>query len=644
MVIRAIQLKVSETAECPMKQSLAIQPFLGPIMTAVLVNLLIMYCLPTQAQTPIVIAHRGASGYLPEHTLAAKAMAVGMGADYIEQDVVLSKDDVPVVLHDIHLDTVSDVAVRFPDRKREDGRFYAIDFSLAELKLLRLNERTGKEGKQVFPGRYPNGPSALTINSLAEELQMIAGIRLSTGRQVGIYPEIKAPQWHRQQGKDLSKATLAVLESFGYGSTSDQCWLQCFDNSEVQRLRDQLNWKGGLIQLLSNNKESSELLTDQGLQALSKIADGIGPDISLIIGGRSTEDRKITDLVTRAHRFGLLVHPYTVRRDQLPSTVQSLEDLHRLLFLEAAVDGAFTDFPDLTAEYVARLKHSLTKLTNSQPIALWPGNPPGSSTAQGAERDTSDATSKQVDNRYVTRLGDVSQPSITVYPAPAGKNNGAAVLVCPGGGYNILAWDLEGSEVCQWLNSIGVTGVLLKYRVPRADKGNPPIEPLQDAQRALSIVRSRADQWAVDPERIGVLGFSAGGHLAARLSTNYQQRVYESMDSTDAISCRPDFSCLIYPAYLFDKNSDQLVSDSLPINASTPATFLTMAQDDPVDSENVLRYALALKRAKVPVELHLYQQGGHGYGLRLTNLPATSWPDRAYQWLSSTGWLKSKER
>jgi acetyl esterase/lipase len=267
------------------------------------------------------------------------------------------------------------------------------------------------------------------------------------------------------------------------------------------------------------------------------------------------------------------------------------------------------------------------------PIKLWPATAPGRIAADGNERNTSEPDKGLVAGKTVIRLGHVSEPSITVYRAPQDHNTGAAVLVCPGGGYNILAYDLEGTEVAEWLNTLGVTAVLLKYRVPRSNGEPAPIEPLQDAQRAISLVRSRAADWNIDAARIGVLGFSAGGHLAARLSTQHEHRAYAAVDQIDSVSCRPDFALLIYPAYLFDKASDELISAALPVDQKTPSIFLTMARDDPVDSENALRLALAMKRAHRPVELHLYNTGGHGYGLRRTESAATTWTDPAAAWL-----------
>ena len=270
-------------------------------------------------------------------------------------------------------------------------------------------------------------------------------------------------------------------------------------------------------------------------------------------------------------------------------------------------------------------------------IPLWPGRAPGETNTVSTERDTSKPGEKPVAGKPVIRLGNVSQPSITIFPPAAGKNTGAAVLVCPGGGYSILAWDLEGTEVCDWLNAIGVTGVLLKYRVPKREQG-----PLQDAQRALGLVRQRAKAFGLDPQRIGVLGFSAGGNLAAELCANFTERAYPAVDEADAVSCRPDFQVLIYPAYLVQKDDPGKISPQVAVTSNTPPTFIVMAANDPVRVENALGYALALKQSKVPVELHVYPTGGHGYGLRRTAEPITAWPDRATEWMKSRGWLERR--
>jgi acetyl esterase/lipase len=273
------------------------------------------------------------------------------------------------------------------------------------------------------------------------------------------------------------------------------------------------------------------------------------------------------------------------------------------------------------------------------PIPLWPGEAPGETGSVGTEQDTTKPTDNQVAGKRLIRLGSVSTPTITVFPAPKDKNTGAAAVVCPGGGYGILAWDLEGTEVCDWLNSIGVTGVLLKYRVP-ARKDRPRYEPpLQDAQRAIGLVRQHAAEWSIDPQRIGILGFSAGGHLAANASNNYESRAYPAVDDADKLSCRPDFSVLIYPAYLAPKEHLDQLAPEIKVTAQTPPAFIAMAQDDPIHVECALVYLLALKNAKVPCELHVYPSGGHGYGLRPTEHAVTTWPQRAAEWMRTRGLL-----
>lgn len=276
------------------------------------------------------------------------------------------------------------------------------------------------------------------------------------------------------------------------------------------------------------------------------------------------------------------------------------------------------------------------------PIKIWPGVAPGEKGEIGLEQEVSKPNDKPVAGRQVYRLGKISDPTITVYRPAADKDTGAAVLVCPGGGYYILAYDLEGSEVCEWLNSIGVTGVLLKYRVPRREGRAPYAAPLQDAQRALGLVRSHATEWGIDPGRIGVLGFSAGGDLSAILCANNIGRVYPIVDAADAISCRPDFQVLIYPAYLDGEDASYKLAPEVAVTSDTPPTFLVMAQDDPIHVQNVLAYAMALEAAKVPFELHVYPTGGHGYGLRPAKDFVTTWPARAADWMGSRGLLQRK--
>lgn len=279
----------------------------------------------------------------------------------------------------------------------------------------------------------------------------------------------------------------------------------------------------------------------------------------------------------------------------------------------------------------------------SQPILLWPGTAPGEKGDIGEEKDTTPPDPKVKPEDYIVRLGNVTKPTITVYRPSKEKDTGAAVLVCPGGGYQILAMNLEGSEICKWLTSIGVTAILLKYRVP-ARTGLPRhAPPLQDAQRALGIIRHRAKEWGIDPKRLGILGFSAGGHLSAAASTNYEARTYPAVDDADKENCRPDFTVLIYPAYLTPQNDLTKLADEIKVTANTPPTFIAMTQDDPVHVENALVYTLALQKAKVPVELHLYPVGGHGYGMRPSKNPVSHWPDRVAEWLTAQGWLAAKK-
>lgn len=315
---------------------------------------------------PIVIAHRGASAYLPEHSLAAKAMAHAMGADFIEQDVVLSRDGVPVVLHDVHLETTTDVVLRFPERVRPDGHHYAIDFSLDELRLLRLHERSrqGPNGREVavYPERFPLRPTPFGIPTLAEEIDLIAGLDRSRGCQTGLYVELKAPLWHQHQGLDIAAEVLMVLEEKHYANRVEQVFLQCFEPGTLRRLRHELKTPLPLIQLLAENDwgedgnaDYDQLRTAEGLADIASYADGIGPWLMHIYQGRKASGQVIlSNLVELAHTRGLQVHPYTLRKDELPRGVESFEQLLDILVLQGGVDGFFTDFPDLAQQY---LKH-----------------------------------------------------------------------------------------------------------------------------------------------------------------------------------------------------------------------------------------------------------------------------------------------
>jgi acetyl esterase/lipase len=269
-------------------------------------------------------------------------------------------------------------------------------------------------------------------------------------------------------------------------------------------------------------------------------------------------------------------------------------------------------------------------------LTLWPNGAPGINTTTGPEADTSTATSEKIAGRPLVRLGNVSVPTLTLF-APKTGSTGAAVVVFPGGGYSILAIDLEGTEVCDWLTSRGITCVILKYRVPKTGPYPKGDQALQDAQRAVSLVRAHAAEWKIDPKRVGVLGFSAGGHLAAAVSTHYETRLYPKADAADELSCRPDFAVVVYPGYLAQTDKAFAFTEDIPVTKDIPPTFLVQAEDDPVHVENAVAYFLALKGAGVPAELHLYAKGGHGYGLRHTELPVTGWPDRVDDWLKTIG-------
>ncbi len=310
----------------------------------------------------VVIAHRGASGYLPEHTIAAKAMAHAQGADYIEQDLVMTKDDELVVLHDRHLDTVTNVAQIFPDRHRDDGRFYVIDFTLEEIRQLSVFERFEmKEGlaTPVFKDRFPLGKSSFRVHTFSEEIELIQGLNVSTGKSVGIYPEIKSPAFHRDAGKDIAVAALSILKQYGYGEKTDKVFLQCFDSSELLRIHDDLmpalNMDLPLVQLMGTEKEYHWMLSDSGMQRLATYVDGIGPSAFLLIAPDSTASEiKVTKLVELAHAAGLQVHPYTFRRErnQMPPFAKDYDDFLRIFFDQVGVDGVFTDFPDLTVRFI----------------------------------------------------------------------------------------------------------------------------------------------------------------------------------------------------------------------------------------------------------------------------------------------------
>ena len=307
----------------------------------------------------LTIAHRGASGYLPEHTLPAKALAYGQGADYLEQDLVATRDDRVIVSHDIHLDRVTDVAVRFPERVREDGRFYARDLDLEEIRTLNVTERLGADGKAVFPGRFPVASGRFRISTFEEELRMIQGLNTASGRQVGIYPEIKAPAWHRAEGVDLAAITLGILDKFGYRERGDDVFLQCFDRDETLRIRNELNSDLKLIQLIADpswsesDNDYAAMLTRDGLRDLAGFVDGIGPWLNQLYELQAVDGCPVsTGVAAQARAAGLEIHPYTFRADALPPGFLDFDELMRFFVEDLDVDGLFTDFPDKTAAFL----------------------------------------------------------------------------------------------------------------------------------------------------------------------------------------------------------------------------------------------------------------------------------------------------
>jgi glycerophosphoryl diester phosphodiesterase len=314
------------------------------------------------SRRPEVIAHRGACGYLPEHTLAAKAMAYAMGADYLEQDVVLSQDDQLIVIHDITLDRTTDVATKFPGRCRDDGHFYVIDFTLVELLQLDVHEATLiVDGKvvQQFSERFPVGKSIFKLHTLAQEIELVQGLNVSTGQEVGIYPEIKSPNFHYAEGKDLSKAIIKELQHYGYTNKDAPVYVQTFDFEELKRVYCEVfpalgvNLK--LVQLLASTEDAKWQQSPDGLRVIAEYADGIGPEKDMVIGVDSASgEPRVSSLVSQAHALGLKVHPYTFRADegQVPPYANSFEGMLELHIDQGKIDGLFTDFPDRAVAYI----------------------------------------------------------------------------------------------------------------------------------------------------------------------------------------------------------------------------------------------------------------------------------------------------
>jgi acetyl esterase/lipase len=280
-------------------------------------------------------------------------------------------------------------------------------------------------------------------------------------------------------------------------------------------------------------------------------------------------------------------------------------------------------------------------------LPVWPRTPPGA--RPGPDVETTANGQSSVAGRPWVQVRNVSRPTFTVY-SPKEKNTGAAVVVFPGGGYQILAIDLEGTEVCDWLTSKGITCVLLKYRVPHSGPSWNQVcgcylntrssMALEDAQRTVGLVRFHAAEWHIDPRKIGVLGFSAGGHLVAEVSTRFDRRVYSAVDAADQESCRPDFAIALYPGHLWIAYDTFELNPDIHVTRNTPPTFLLQAENDDVDSVNhSLVYYIALKNAGVPAEMHLFAKGGHAFGLRPTQLPITGWPRLVETWLATNGMI-----
>ena len=274
-------------------------------------------------------------------------------------------------------------------------------------------------------------------------------------------------------------------------------------------------------------------------------------------------------------------------------------------------------------------------------LDLWPGIPPGDEGLKlDPEHDRFKEGDKLIAGRKIIKLANVSTPQITIHRPPQDRDNGAAVIICPGGGYHILAYDLEGTEVAEWLNGIGVTGIVLKYRVPARSKEKRWLAAVQDAQRAVSMARANAKAWGIDPQRIGMLGFSAGGHMTGQAGLLHSQRQYSTVDEIDKVSCRPDFAVLIYPGGFVERGKHEL-NDDIHVPADTPPFFFAHAFNDRVSVLSSLLLASELKKAGGSAELHVYPHGGHGYGLRRTHHNVTTWPDRCAEWMRSLGLLET---
>ncbi|TDQ56497.1 glycerophosphoryl diester phosphodiesterase [Mesocricetibacter intestinalis] len=334
-----------------------------------------------QEKDKLVIAHRGASGYLPEHTLESKALAFGQKADYLEQDLAMTKDNRLVVIHDHFLDGLTDVAKKFPNRKRADGRYYVADFTLKEIQTLEMTENfSNKEGKlqQVYPNRFPMWKSHFRIHTFEDELEFIQGLEKSTGKKIGIYPEIKAPWLHHKEGKDIAKATLAVLKKYGYDSREDMVYLQTFDFNELKRIKTELLPQMGmdikLVQLVAYtdwheteeknaqgkwiNYDYDWMFKEGAMAEVAKYADGVGPGWYMLVDDKKSKAGNIvyTPLVKELQKYKLEVHPYTVRKDALPDFFSDVNQMYDALLNKAGATGIFTDFPDTAVQFLGKDK------------------------------------------------------------------------------------------------------------------------------------------------------------------------------------------------------------------------------------------------------------------------------------------------
>jgi glycerophosphoryl diester phosphodiesterase len=335
-----------------------------------------------KSSSVLVIAHRGASGYLPEHTLPSKALAYGQGADYLEQDVVLSKDNVPIVIHDIYLDEVSDVASEYPGRNRSNGRFYVIDFTVAEIKSLHASERFSHlTGRPIFPNRFPLNQSTFHLVTLAEELEFIAGLNkanLDNKRQVGAYVEIKEPSFHINENRtNFSEIVLDVLRRYNYTKRTDNVFLQCFDPDELERIRSQLKSDLKLVALLEDNKYRSEYnkidytywTSKTGIEDLSGFVDGIGPHYSQLYEQRNTLEP--SELYIEARKHNLSIHPYTFRSDEDLQPFETFDIMLQFFIDKLQVDGLFVDQPDKAIKYIQYKQGLSNKGTKLRTISFY---------------------------------------------------------------------------------------------------------------------------------------------------------------------------------------------------------------------------------------------------------------------------------